>query len=199
MLQYGFDFDEDFQVSLSDTNNIQSQLGMPASDGATYQPMTYTIKSLLPLLTDFAYVDSSGAIHPGIFNDYAAAKSVEDTFTVSSGGGDTNYYGFRLRYFFSEAIEAVTGISGNIPTPAPPTLPTSSAPALPPSYPTPTTTPPPSPKPPPPTSTPSSSMAPSSTPPTAPPPPTPNGTSSPTSPTMVLLTSTSKSPTTPTP
>ena len=115
MLQYGFDFDEDFQVSLSDTNGIQSQLGMTDSDGATYASMTYDIKSLLPLLTNFAYVDSFGTIYPATQTGYAAAKSVEDTFTLNSGSGnDFTYSGFRLRYSFSETISEVTGATGNI-------------------------------------------------------------------------------------
>ena len=110
MLETGFDLPGDFVVAIDPNSNIAAQSGEGLKDlvGTLDTAMTYRVNSLMPVLTQFARVDStddSADPADGTTSDY-------HTFTYTDAeSNDDKYYGFRLRYQFSEAIDSVSSLS----------------------------------------------------------------------------------------
>ena len=102
MLEYGFDLADDLVIAIKANNTIQSANGGILTEGS--QPMAYSIKAAMPLLTQFTRVDGSNSASSAdtIIGDYLS-------FDYDGDGKSGTYYGFQLRYDFNEAIHAVSG------------------------------------------------------------------------------------------
>ena len=109
MLEYGFDLPSTsggrFQVTLKGNSGILSQNGKALEDDS--QLMAYTVNSRMPLLSSFARIDADGDPDP---SDTTTGDRVSFAYegaanTISAG----DFYGFQLRYGFSEAIATVLG------------------------------------------------------------------------------------------
>ena len=104
MLSYGFDLGDKLSIAIKANNSIESTNGGVLTEGS--QPVAYSIKSALPLLTAFERVDTS--------NSVSAADAVTGDyhqFDHDAVNGSSTYYGFQLRYSFSEEIHSARGKS----------------------------------------------------------------------------------------
>ena len=103
MLSYGFDLGDKLSIAIKANNSIESTNGGVLTEGS--QPVAYSIKSALPLLTAFERVDTS--------NSVSAADAVTGDYHQFDHTGDRTgtYYGFQLRYSFSEDIHSARGKS----------------------------------------------------------------------------------------
>ena len=103
MLSYGFDLGDKLSIAIKANNSIESTNGGVLTEGS--QPVAYSIKSALPLLTAFERVDTS--------NSVSAADAVTGDYHQfdHTGARDGTYYGFQLRYSFSEDIHSARGKS----------------------------------------------------------------------------------------
>ena len=106
MLEYGFDL-PNITVAINSTSAIESTNGQ--SLGAASYPMTYSVNARMPVLAGFSRIDDNNQTNPNDIatNEYQAFTY--DTTGTSLNLTETDYYGFRLRYQFSENIAEVRG------------------------------------------------------------------------------------------
>ena len=106
MLEYGFDL-PNITVAINSTSAIESTNGQ--SLGAASYPMTYVVNARMPVLAGFSRIDDNNQTNPNDIatNEYQAF-TYDTTGTSLNLSGD-DYYGFRLRYQFSENIAEVRG------------------------------------------------------------------------------------------
>ena len=112
MLYYGFDIEDQLAVALDPANDIASATGIALGSGS--DPLAYIVQAQMPLLTEFLFVDPT----TDIASPDDASVNQYSTFAYSQGidssANFAEYYGFRLRYGFSEPIAAVQGRSDTI-------------------------------------------------------------------------------------
>ena len=103
MLEYGFDLTDELSIAIKSSNSIFSSTSGILAEGS--QPLFYSIKAAMPLLVAFEHVDGGSASRDD------AVTSTYQTFTYSGDNKSGDYYGFRLRYSFSEDIVSAVGRS----------------------------------------------------------------------------------------
>ena len=112
MLYYGFDIEDQLAVALDPDNDITSATGIALGSGS--EPLAYIVQAQMPLLTEFLFVDPTTEVA----SPDDASVNQYSTFAYSQGidssANFAEYYGFRLRYGFSEPIAAVQGRSDTI-------------------------------------------------------------------------------------
>ena len=104
MLEYGFDLSEQLSIALKANNTIKSATSGVLEEGS--QPLSYSVKAAMPLLTAFYNVDATlgTSANGGITGDYR-------TFNYNDGSSSGTYYGFEFQYSFSESIYSAQGSS----------------------------------------------------------------------------------------
>ena len=113
MLEYGFDLPDDLSIAIKDTNSIESATGSTLLGGS--QPTAYSINAQMPLLVAFENFDASGnaaSADDGFISAY-------HTFNHDLVSSSDTYYGFQLRYSFSEAIYSARGKADTTPYASP--------------------------------------------------------------------------------
>ena len=110
MLYYGFDIEDQLAVALDPANDIASATGIALGSGS--EPLAYIVQAQMPLLTEFLFVDpttevaSPDAVETNQYSthSYSQLPALPEDYEA--------YYGFRLRYGFSEPINSATGYLG---------------------------------------------------------------------------------------